>query len=106
MCLRLIDVQMDSVRYTYVFGHPIYEAEATSYLFPLSKLAWLLVVSRIAPFFMDLPDCGVNSLSQACEKVIAIVSKNDNLICSLDKLQKLPAKYNKGSHCFLRKWPF
>ena len=24
-CLRLIDVQMDSVRYTYVFGHPIYE---------------------------------------------------------------------------------
>ena len=49
------------------------------------------------------PDCGVNSSSQACEKVIAIVSKNDNLICSLDKLQKLPAKYNKGSHCFLRK---
>ena len=24
-CLRLIDVQMDSVRYTYVFGHSIYE---------------------------------------------------------------------------------
>ena len=55
---------------------------------------------------MDLPDCGVNSLSQACEKVIAIVSKNDNLICSLDKLQKLPAKYNKVLIVSFKKWSF
>lgn len=45
LCLRLIDVQMDSVRYTYVFGHPIYEAPTstwTSTFFPLFFLASML----------------------------------------------------------------
>ena len=57
-CLRLIDVQMDSVRYTYVFGHSIYEPVffPTVFFFshfPLhftfdSDLAWSAVISIIS----------------------------------------------------------
>ncbi len=53
MCVRLIDVQMDSVRYTYVFGHPIYEPATSNQhlfspkfpLFILALSACLLVIS-------------------------------------------------------------
>ena len=53
VCVRLIDVQMDSVRYTCVFGHPIYEPATSNQhlfspkfpLFILALSACLLVIS-------------------------------------------------------------